>query len=118
MVRQLGKTGRLQIGRDPTAIQRADSDVVDQLHLVFDNYAVHSAYANRHFLEELGHRTVFHFLPPDHPDARSARAFGLDGCDVVRRREEADHIVVLQPLAPGLSWHWSLVDSELEIDVR
>lgn len=39
------------------------------LHLIVDNYCIHSAHATRRLLEELGGRIVLHFLPPYCPDA-------------------------------------------------
>ena len=42
---------------------------VRRIHLIVDNYAIHSAHATRRTLEELGHRIVLHFLPPYCPDA-------------------------------------------------
>jgi transposase len=39
------------------------------LHLIVDNYAIHSAHATRRFLDGLGGRIVLHFLPPYCPDA-------------------------------------------------
>lgn len=42
---------------------------VQRIHLIVDNYAIHSAQATRRVLEELGHRIVLHFLPPYCPDA-------------------------------------------------
>src|SRR6185437_5159100 len=40
-----------------------------RIHLVVDNYAIHSARMTRRTLEELGGRIVLHFLPPYCPDA-------------------------------------------------
>lgn len=40
-----------------------------RIHLIVDNYGIHSAHATRRVLEELGHRIVLHFLPPYCPDA-------------------------------------------------
>ncbi len=37
---------------------------VQRIHLIVDNYAIHSAQATRCALEALGHRVVLHFLPP------------------------------------------------------
>ena len=42
---------------------------VQRIHLIVDNYAIHSARATRSTLEELGGRIVLHFLPPYCPDA-------------------------------------------------
>ena len=42
---------------------------VRRIHLVVDNYAIHSAHATRRCLDELGGRIVLHFLPPYCPDA-------------------------------------------------
>ena len=42
---------------------------VRRIHLIVDNYAIHSAQATRRTLEALGHRIVLHFLPPYCPDA-------------------------------------------------
>ena len=41
----------------------------NRIHLVVDNYAIHSAHMARRTLEELGGRIVLHFLPPYCPDA-------------------------------------------------
>jgi transposase len=40
-----------------------------RIHLVVDNYAIHSAHLTRRTLDELGGRIVLHFLPPYCPDA-------------------------------------------------
>jgi transposase len=40
-----------------------------RIHIVLDNYAVHSARATRNVLVELAGRVVLHFLPPYCPDA-------------------------------------------------
>jgi transposase len=40
-----------------------------RIHLVVDNYGIHSARATRRVLEALGGRIVLHFLPPYCPDA-------------------------------------------------
>ena len=42
---------------------------VRRIHLIVDNYTIHSAHATRRVLEELDHRIVLHFLPPCCPDA-------------------------------------------------
>jgi transposase len=42
---------------------------VQRIHLIVDNYAIHSARVTLRTLEELGHRIVLHFLPPYCPDA-------------------------------------------------
>lgn len=42
---------------------------VRRIHLVVDNYGIHSAKATRQVLEALGGRIVLHFLPPYCPDA-------------------------------------------------
>ena len=42
---------------------------VRRIHLVVDNYAIHSAHMTRRTLDELGGRIVLHFLPPYCPDA-------------------------------------------------
>jgi transposase len=42
---------------------------VRRIHLIVDNYAIHSARATVRTLEELGGRIVLHFLPPYCPDA-------------------------------------------------
>jgi transposase len=42
---------------------------VRRIHLIVDNYAIHSAHVTRHLLAELGGRIVLHFLPPYCPDA-------------------------------------------------
>ena len=40
-----------------------------RVHLVVDNYGIHSAHLTRRTLETLGGRIVLHFLPPYCPDA-------------------------------------------------
>jgi len=40
-----------------------------RIHLVVDNYGIHSAHATRRTLDELDGRVVLHFLPPYCPDA-------------------------------------------------
>src|SRR5262249_19225802 len=42
---------------------------VRRIHLVVDNYGIHSARATNRLLEALGGRIVLHFLPPYCPDA-------------------------------------------------
>jgi len=42
---------------------------VKRIHLVVDNYGIHSARVTQRTLEELGGRIVLHFLPPYCPDA-------------------------------------------------
>jgi transposase len=42
---------------------------VRRIHLVVDNYGVHSARATKRTLDALGGRIVLHFLPPYSPDA-------------------------------------------------
>ena len=42
---------------------------VKRIHLIVDNYGIHSARATQRTLEELGGRIVLHFLPPYCPDA-------------------------------------------------
>jgi transposase len=42
---------------------------VRRIHLIVDNYGIHSAHATRRVLKELGDRIVLHFLPPYCPDA-------------------------------------------------
>jgi len=42
---------------------------VRRVHLVVDNYGIHSARVTRRVLRELGDRIVLHFLPPYCPDA-------------------------------------------------
>ena len=42
---------------------------VERIHLIVDNYAIHSARLTERTLEELGGRIVLHFLPPYCPDA-------------------------------------------------
>jgi transposase len=39
-----------------------------RIHLVVDNYIIHSSKITRQFLERYGHRVVLHFLPPYCPD--------------------------------------------------
>jgi transposase len=40
-----------------------------RIHLIVDNYGIHSAHATRRALRDLGGRIVLHFLPPYCPDA-------------------------------------------------
>lgn|SRR6187402_2706461 len=40
-----------------------------RIHVVLDNYGIHSAHLTRDTLDELGGRVVLHFLPPYCPDA-------------------------------------------------
>ena len=40
-----------------------------RVHLIVDNYAIHSSWLTRRALESLGDRIVLHFLPPYCPDA-------------------------------------------------
>jgi len=40
-----------------------------RIHLIVDNYGIHSAHMTRRTLDELGGRIVLHFLPPYCPDA-------------------------------------------------
>ncbi len=40
-----------------------------RIHLIVDNYAIHSAHMTRRVLKALGGRIVLHFLPPYCPDA-------------------------------------------------
>lgn len=42
---------------------------VKRIHLILDNYGIHSARQTQRTLEELGGRIVLHFLPPYCPDA-------------------------------------------------
>jgi transposase len=42
---------------------------VKRIHLIVDNYGIHSARATQRLLKELGGRIVLHFLPPYCPDA-------------------------------------------------
>jgi transposase len=42
---------------------------VQRIHLIVDNYGIHSAHMTRRVLKELGGRIVLHFLPPYCPDA-------------------------------------------------
>lgn len=42
---------------------------VRRIHLIVDNYVIHSAAMTKRTLEELGGRIVLHFLPPYCPDA-------------------------------------------------
>ncbi len=42
---------------------------VRRIHLIVDNYVIHSAHATRRVLEKLKGRIVLHFLPPYCPDA-------------------------------------------------
>jgi transposase len=42
---------------------------VRRIHLILDNYGIHSARATRRALEALKGRIVLHFLPPYYPDA-------------------------------------------------
>src|SRR6202789_1455601 len=42
---------------------------VKRVHLVVDNYSIHSAHVTQRTLSELGDRIVLHFLPPYCPDA-------------------------------------------------
>lgn len=42
---------------------------VRRIHLIVDNYGIHSAHLTRRVLEELGGRIVLHFLPPYCPDS-------------------------------------------------
>lgn len=42
---------------------------VRRLHLILDNYGIHSARATKRVLEALKGRIVLHFLPPYCPDA-------------------------------------------------
>lgn len=42
---------------------------VKRIHLIVDNYGIHSAHATQRTLEELGGRIVLHFLPPYCPDS-------------------------------------------------
>ena len=39
-----------------------------RVHLIVDNYGIHSAHRTREVLAALGHRVVLHFLPPYCPD--------------------------------------------------
>jgi transposase len=48
--------------------ERYDSRV-KRIHLIVDNYGIHSAHATQRVLEDLDHRIVLHFLPPYCPDA-------------------------------------------------
>lgn len=40
-----------------------------RIHLVIDNYGIHSSRETRRTLVDLGHRVVLHFIPPYCPDA-------------------------------------------------
>lgn len=42
---------------------------VTRIHIILDNYSIHSAAVTLRLLEELGGRVVLHFLPPYCPDA-------------------------------------------------
>jgi len=42
---------------------------VQRIHLIVDNYGIHSAHATLSSLKKLGDRIVLHFLPPYCPDA-------------------------------------------------
>jgi len=42
---------------------------VSRIHLIVDNYGIHSSHATRRVLASLGGRIVLHFLPPYCPDA-------------------------------------------------
>ncbi len=51
---------------------------VQRIHLIVDNYAIHSAQATRRTLEALGHRIVLHFLLPYRPDANHSERVWQD----------------------------------------
>ncbi len=49
-----------------------------RLHLILDNYIVHSSKITRRFLAKLGDRVVLHFLPPYCPDHNRIERVWLD----------------------------------------
>ena len=60
---------------------------VRRIHLIVDNYAIHSAHATRRPLDELGHRIVLHFLRPYCPDeSRIERVWQDLHANVTRNR--------------------------------
>jgi transposase len=49
-----------------------------RVHLILDNYGVHSAKETKRVLKELGDKIVLHFLPPYCPDANRIERVWLD----------------------------------------
>ena len=66
--RNSAKVRRLVL-RSPETPRRSYDARVRRIHLIVDNYGIHSAHATHRVLEELGGRIVLHFLPPYCPDA-------------------------------------------------
>jgi transposase len=48
------------------------------IHIVLDNYIIHSSKITQRCLDEIGHRVALHFLPPYCPDANRVERTWLD----------------------------------------
>ncbi len=49
-----------------------------RIHLIADNYIIHSSEKTRRFLAQFGGRVVLHFLPPYCPDDNRIERVWLD----------------------------------------
>jgi transposase len=66
------------------------------IHVVLDNYRIHSSQISREAVKELGGRVVLHFLPPYSPDENKIERVWLDlHANVTRnhRCEEMEHLI-------------------------
>jgi transposase len=49
-----------------------------RIHIIVDNYIIHSSKRTQHFLAQFGDRVVLHFLPPHCPDDNRIERVWLD----------------------------------------
>lgn len=66
-----------------------------RIHLIVDNFVIHSSRATRRVLESLGGRIVLHFLPPYCPDSNRIERVWLDLHANVTRNHRCPNLRVL-----------------------
>ena len=79
-----------------------------RIHLVLDNYGVHTAHRTRKVLASLGGRIVLHFLPPYCPDANRIERVWQDLHANVTRNHRCKTLVQLLDQARLYldAYHW------------
>lgn len=124
------RTGRLHC----TGVARKDSDLFCQLlwllaaqyrrarriHLIVDNYAIHSSRKTQAVLENLRGRIVLHFLPPYCPDAnRIERTWQDLHANVTRNHRCKTMAELLDNARAYLSgWRWRRADPQARSYLR
>jgi transposase len=124
------RTGRLHC----TGVEHKDSDLFCQLlwllakkysrarriHLIVDNYAIHSSRKTQAALESLQGRIVLHFLPPYCPDANRIERAWQDLHANVTRNHRCKTMAELLDNARAYitNWRWRRADPQPRMHLR